>query len=222
MTLRDPAGDGDAYGGAARDGRGDALAVGSVLAWAAGAAVAGRHGVWLGLGGVAVACAIVLLALDGAHLVPRMRPTGPQLLLGLAVGGAMAAATHVFYPIAVRTLPAIAGETTRLYVAFTALSPALSALALVPVVVGEELVWRGVVYAALRRRVGPVAAVIAGAILYACAHAPVGSALLVLTALACGLVWGWLRARTGGLAASLACHVVWDAIVLLAFPLAPH
>lgn len=191
-----------------------------VLAWAAGAALAGRHGIWLSLGSVAIFCGVLLLALDGARLMPLLRPTAAQLALGLAVGGTMAGLTYALYPLAVRIAPAAATETRALYAAFHSLSPTAAALALGPVVVGEELVWRGAVYGALVRRFDTRTAVVAGTLVYAAAHAPVGSPLLVLTAFACGLVWSLLRAATGSLVATLAAHVVWDALVLLAFPLA--
>jgi CAAX protease family protein len=200
--------------------RQDGLAVASVLVWSAGAAAAGRCGIWLSLGVVAVACGAILLVLDGARLVPLLRPTPAQILLGLAAGAVMAGATYALYPIAVRLVPAIAADTKRLYAAFASLSPAASAVALAPVVVGEELVWRGVVHGALSQRLGRVAAVLVGATLYASAHAPVGSLLLTFTALACGIVWSSLRAWTGSLVATLASHLLWDALVLLAFPLA--
>jgi membrane protease YdiL (CAAX protease family) len=199
--------------------RRELLAVALVLAWAAGAAIAGRFGLWVSLGSVAVLAGTLVLIVDGAELRPRLRPSVAQLVLGAAAGALMAALTYTLYAPATRLVPAIVPETIGLYVAFKTLSPALSAIVLLPVVAGEELVWRGVVHATLWRRLGPTATVLVGALVYALAHAPVGSLLLVVTALACGLVWGGLRAATGSLMASLVAHLVWDATVLLAFPL---
>ena len=46
------------------------------------------------------------------------------------------------------------------------------------------------------------------------------SPLLVLVAFVCGMVWGLLRVRTGGLAAPLVAHLVWDILVFVLFPVA--
>jgi membrane protease YdiL (CAAX protease family) len=201
--------------------RRELVAIGLMLLWLAAAAGAGRVGIWQSLGSVAVLAGALLLAVDGAALWPRLRPTAAQLLVGAVAGAVMAGLTHALYGPATRLVPAVLPATARLYAAFRSLSPPASALVLLPVVTGEELVWRGLVHATLARRLGPLATVVAGALVYALAHGPVGSLLLVVTALACGLVWGGLRAATGGLVASLVSHLVWDATVLLAFPLAP-
>ena len=91
-----------------------------------------------------------------------------------------------------------------------------------PVIVGEELVWRGLVHSALLSRVGRWSAALLGAVAYALAHAPVGSAVLTLAALGCGVVWGALRAQTGSLVPALLSHLLWDAIVLIWVPLLPR
>jgi len=57
---------------------------------------------------------------------------------------------------------------------------------------GEELVWRGVVQTALARRLGPWRGVPIAALAYAVAHAPLGSPVLVVVALLCGMAWGAL------------------------------
>ena len=190
-----------------------------VLAWLAGAALAGHYGIWLSLGGVAVFCGALLLVLDAARLLPLLRPGAASVALGVVVGVAMVLATRALYPVAAAHVPAVARQTASLYAAFHALSRGAAMAALVPVVVGEELVWRGAVYGALVRRWGTPAAIGAGTLLYALAHAPVGSPLLVLVAAACGLVWSLLRARTRSLVPALVCHVVWDAAVLIVWPL---
>ncbi|MDB4964905.1 MAG: hypothetical protein JWN44_594 [Myxococcales bacterium] len=200
--------------------RGDVLALVFALAWAGGALLASRVGMWHGVGAVALLLGVAALALDGRRLAALLRPRAVQLAIGVVAGALMAGATYVLYPPVARALPGIATETERLYSAFGALSPSLSALALAPVILGEELVWRGIVQDALTRRFGTAAGVVVAATLYAVAHAPVGSMLLVATALACGLVWGALRAVTGNLVATLVSHLLWDTLVLLLVPLA--
>jgi hypothetical protein len=131
----------------------------------------------------------------------------------------MVAATYVLYPVACSAVAAVVGGTRALYAAFDALTPLQSGVALGPVVVGEELVWRGVVQGALEQRLGVWRGALLATLLYALSHLPAGSPLLVVTALACGLLWGALRAWTGTLVATLASHLLWDAVVLLIRPL---
>jgi membrane protease YdiL (CAAX protease family) len=101
-------------------------------------------------------------------------------------------------------------------------------MALVPVILGEELVWRGVVQGALARQVGARQvggerwAILLGTLLYALAHAPLGSPVLVATAFSCGLAWSGLRHVTAGLVAPLVAHLIWDEMVLLVVPVLPR
>jgi membrane protease YdiL (CAAX protease family) len=131
----------------------------------------------------------------------------------------MTAATYALFPLVVRVAPSSAHEAHGLYAAFGSVSPALAASLLLPIIVGEELVWRGIVQGAVTRHTGATAGVLLTAALYAIAHAPVGSPLLVVVAFGCGLVWSGLRARTGNLVAPLTAHVVWDVCVLIVRPL---
>ncbi|HEX6837988.1 MAG TPA: CPBP family intramembrane glutamic endopeptidase [Polyangia bacterium] len=190
-----------------------------VAVWAAAAASSARLGIWLGLGGCAIALGLVAWTLDRARLRVELRPTLRSVVAGTVVGVAMSAATHLLYPPVARAAPFVAGDTARLYAAFRATSLPVAALVLVPVVLGEELVWRGVVQGAIVRRAGPRAGVGLAALVYALAHGPAGAPLLVVVALGCGLVWGALRAATGSLVPSLVAHLVWDTLVLLAWPL---
>ena len=195
------------------------LAVAAFASWVVGALFARRFGLWVGIGPVSVALGVAALVLDGGALRALLRPSAARVVRGLAVGAAMTALTYALYPLFVRVVPAGALETRRLYVVFSSLPPAAAALLLLPVIAGEELVWRGVVQGALARRVGPVAGVLVGAAVYAAAHAAAGSLLLVVVALGCGVVWGTLRAVGDDLVAPLIAHVVWDVSLLLVHPL---
>lgn len=79
------------------------------------------------------------------------------------------------HPWVVRTLPFIASDTARLYAAFRAPSLVVAAIALVPVVAGEELVWRGIVQTSLVRRFGTWRGVSLAAFVYALVLVPLGS-----------------------------------------------
>lgn len=198
-----------------------AVALVCIALWSAAAASADRVGVWLALGGAATVLGLAVFVLDRPGFRDLLRPSSRLGLLGVAVGVAMAAATHVVYPVLARLVPLIASDAAGLYDAFQSPSRAVAALALAPVILGEELVWRGAVQEAFARRLGPAGGVLLAASAYALALAPLGSPILVLAALLCGLSWGALRAATGSLVPPLLAHLVWDALVLLWLPLDP-
>jgi hypothetical protein len=54
----------------------------------------------------------------------------------------MAAATYLLFPVLARLAPFIATDTARLYAAFRPSSLLIASVALGPVVLGGELVWR--------------------------------------------------------------------------------
>lgn len=92
----------------------------------------------------------------------------------------------------------------------------------------EELLWRGFVTGLLEEKVGSRRAWIYSAGLYAIAHIPTawqlkGSSgpnpLVVLAALACGLLWGFMARRFGRLLPSFFSHVLFDWTVLMMFRL---
>ena len=178
----------------------------------------GQLGLWPAIGSAAVVLGVIVLGVDGARSRLLLRPTLRLLLLGCAAGAAMAAATYLLYPISVRLLPFLAGDTAKLYAAFRGPSPALASAALLPVILGEELVWRGAVQGTLVRRLGTARGIVLAAVVYALVHAPTGSPVLVAAALGCGLVWGALRTSTGSLVPTLVAHLLWNGLVLLWFP----
>lgn len=196
-----------------------ALECACVGVWVAAVASAGLVGVWIANGGAAIALGTAVLVLDREASRKVLVPSLQRILVGAAVGGVMAAATYLLYPLLTRIAPFIAADTARLYAAFRAPSLAIACLAIAPVILGEELVWRGVVQSALVRRLGSSGGVALAAGVYALALAPVGSPILVLVALACGLTWGTLRAVTGSLVPTLVAHLLWDGLVLLWLPL---
>lgn len=189
-----------------------------VLAWCAGAATSAVVGMWPALGVTAVGTGTVAVALERRELLPLFHPRLAAIVAGVVIGVAMTAATYALYPLVSLVSAALARDTARLYANLNASSHLWLSLVLVPVVIGEEMVWRGVVQGALARRFGPTLAVLLATPLYALAHAPVRSPVLVLAALGCGLLWGGLRAATGSLLAPLVAHLLWDEIVLFLAP----
>jgi membrane protease YdiL (CAAX protease family) len=194
------------------------LAVACGVIWFVAAASTGSSNIWQAIGGAAVVLGVAVLLLDQG-LRTLLRPNLGGLLTGLATGGMMTIATYVLYPVVASRLPSIPSETALLYAAFRAPSRLLASLALGPVILGEGLVWRGIVQSALVRRLGPWAGVSAAAVAYALALVPLGSPVMVAVALLCGFVWGTLRLRTASLFPTLVAHLLWDGVVLFWLPL---
>ncbi|MBK8482161.1 MAG: CPBP family intramembrane metalloprotease [Proteobacteria bacterium] len=199
--------------------RSTTLAFASIAAWLAAAAVTGPLGIWPAIGGAAVALGLAVLLFERPAPLALLQPSPRLMLLGATAGGLMAGATYLLYPLLARSLPFIASDTMQLYAAFRRPSLVVASVALVPVILGEELVWRGVVQAALVQRLGAWRGVALAAVVYALVHTPLGSPVLVAAAFFCGLAWGTLRATTASLVPPLVAHLLWNALVLLWLPL---
>jgi membrane protease YdiL (CAAX protease family) len=198
------------------------LALPSVVVWLVAAASAKALGIWVAIGGAASVLGGAALVLDGAAARKALRPSIRLVAVGASAGAMMVAGTYLLYPALASILPFIATDTARLYASFRTLPPVVAALALLPVIIGEELVWRGVVQTELTRRLGPWRGVTLAALAYAVVHAPLGSPLLVTVALLCGMAWGTLRAVSSSLVPSLVAHMLWDILVFLWLPLDPR
>jgi membrane protease YdiL (CAAX protease family) len=84
---------------------------------------------------------------------------------------------------------------------------------------GEELLWRGVVLETLLSALDSgLAAGIAAWALYVAANAVSGSVPIVLGAMVAGAAWTALASLTGGVVASVACHIVWTALMVAVPP----
>ncbi len=187
------------------------------LGWIVATLVAGRGAIWLGMASAALLLgALVAWRAPAERRELQLAPR--QLLLGTLIGLAMASVTLAIYPTLARALPEVARQTRSLYDALGPVSPA-RALLLWAVVVGEELVWRGLIQGVLVARIGARAGVPLGALAYAIVLAPLGSPVLVLVAGACGLVWGLARATRLGLGGALWMHLIWDVAILVVYPL---
>ena len=163
---------------------------------------------------VAVSLAVTVAWRERVSLRPLLRMTPRIALLSVAAAAAMIAVTYVAYPLLVRWIPSLGMETRIIYARFIAgRTLALLIAGVVPVVVAEELLWRGWFQGSMAG-----AGVIAAAVTYGAAHAPAGSLLLVVVAFVCGLYWSTLRSISGSLIPPLCAHLVWD-IALIVFPL---
>lgn len=81
--------------------------------------------------------------------------------------------------------------------------------------IGEELYFRGALYAAIGRR----RAVAISTLIYATATAPTGIPLLVLAAACLGFITGLQRRVTGGILGPIITHLVWSLGMLLLLPI---
>jgi uncharacterized protein len=153
------------------------------------------------------------------YLPARLQPTRRLATAGVVSGvalyalccvGALVARGTPLWP-GVQDVAGLARRSAPLGVAAL-----LVVLATAP---GEEVLWRGAVFARETRRLGagwrPVAA---ATVLYAAAVALSGSVALVLAALVCGAVWARQRQVTGSLVPGVVSHAVWGLLTLLYLP----
>jgi membrane protease YdiL (CAAX protease family) len=102
-------------------------------------------------------------------------------------------------------------------------------IAIVVTAVAEELVWRGLVVSLLEEKIGSRRAWLYSAVLYAVAHVPTIWALkdinagpnpmLVIAALSCGIVWGFMARRFERLVPGMISHVLFDWTIMMMFRL---
>jgi ABC-2 type transport system permease protein len=86
----------------------------------------------------------------------------------------------------------------------------LAALAIVAAPVFEEFIFRGLIFGGLRRSLGPLAATLASAAIFAVVHPP-ASVLPVFVMGACAAL---IYERTRMLAAPMAVHAIYNAAIL--------
>lgn len=100
-------------------------------------------------------------------------------------------------------------------------SPALIA-ALLLLIIGpaEELFWRGFVQKNMAARWGTNTGMVVATLCYTLIHIWSMNFMLVMAALACGVIWGGLyRLRPEWLPALIISHALWDAAAFVVFPL---
>jgi uncharacterized protein len=164
--------------------------------------------------------------------VPRalLRPSLANVMVGVAAGALMVVATHLAYRLLVTFTPAVAGATRQLLSLLNVVgfSAGVRALLIVLIASCEEVLFRGLLPSSTAPGPGrphwpsrrEFAQITGFAAVYAVTTLPLGSALLVMCALACGSAWGVMRVATNSLVVPLLAHVVWDLGVLLLWPLA--
>lgn len=176
---------------------------------------------------LAVASALAIAVSLGARVsFLRWPPDVVSLGLGLVVGVATLALTHLLAPPVLAAVPAWAEDFRALYsyeVAGSGRPLALDVALTCLVILGEELIWRGLTLSALRARMPVSVAVALSALSYAVCQLGFGRTLPAVAALALGLVWGVLRVATwsrGRLLAPIVAHATWTLGVLFIWPIA--
>ena len=185
-----------------------------VVAWRLVAA--GRGSVW-GLMIAVFAAQGVAAALVLPPIASGATPLATALVAGVSCGFALWAATLAFVAVAVRWdvfRRAVADRYSRAAERSLVSAVAISVLLAVP---AEEVFWRSLA----QRRLG-VSSEAVGAIAawagYVLVNVASGSLPFVAGAIVGGAVWGGLAWWTGGVAASLASHGVWTAMMLAVPP----
>jgi membrane protease YdiL (CAAX protease family) len=181
-----------------------------VVAWRRVAA--GRASLWRLIVGVfaveGVVAAIALPPIASGH-----ETVVAALAVGAAAGLALWAGTLAFVAVAVRWQPFRADVAERYERAAEVSVPVAIALSILVAVPGEELFWRNLV----QRRFGVSSEMVGAAVAwlgYVAVNAASGSLPFVAGAVVGGAVWGGLAWWTGGIAASVASHGVWTALML--------
>jgi membrane protease YdiL (CAAX protease family) len=129
------------------------LALGCFVFWSVGAALTHVIGIWAGMGGAAIGLGIAALVLARETLAPLLRPSRRRLVGGLAAAAVMIAVTYGLYPLMQRTWIPLSDSVLLMYGLLREVRlPWLPLLLLPFMIVSEELVWRGVVFEALRRQ----------------------------------------------------------------------
>ena len=194
--------------------RGPALVVVTLGWWAL--YDAGRR-----LGLVVPFLALASLVALGVAFQKGALPRGPRpvrdLALGVVVGLVTAGATQLLHAALAPRWPAFASDVETLY-AVLAPDGALGALVVV-IALGEEALWRGLVFSAWRDRPLPLALAL-GTGSYAVGQLGALSVTVFLAAAGLGAIWALLRARTEGVVAPMVAHAVWTPTTVLLFPLA--
>lgn len=195
-----------------------AVAVLGVLAEVVGwhLVVRGARSVWAVMTGVFATIGIAAALVADVSVSPAVTPSR-AIAAGLAAGLALFVATRAFVAL-VRPWAAFRRQASSMYERRERiplwLALALTVLVMVP---GEELFWRGLVQTSLAGEVGWLASAPLTWLAYVVANAPSRNLSILAGAVVGGALWAGLAVWTEGVAASLACHATWTAL-MLAFP----
>ena len=170
--------------------------------------------------GMTIAMSVLLaVSLPLKAVRRRLMPTVRRAGLGLAGAALLYGLTRVGVLVLQAAWPAWSDHAKQMTSWKNGYSTTFLGITLVLIVAAEEIFWRGVVARFCMQRFGVAFGILAGAILYALAHAATLNPLLLAAALGCGVFWGLLSALTDDLTAPIVSHLVWDVMVMFVTPL---
>jgi hypothetical protein len=184
----------------------------------------------IGVADVTVIVVAEVYVLLIAALVVVMRPCTAQALglvrcrladIGLAVAacGAAYLVTAALqsaggswpWSSAIEILKGMGSDDGRLATADPAIAAIIIVRACVLAALGEEMFFRGVLYAWLRRRLSATVAIPVSAAAHAAIH---GFAAILPLGFAIGLGFGWVRERSGSTVPTIVVHAVHNAVMI--------
>ena len=201
--------------------RGREIAVALVVLtplWALGVALRGQLNVlWISTA-AGVAFGIAAVVLQARHHVPPR--VGHDVWWALPAAAAHLAVSYAAIPVAEAIVPLIGRQAEDIVVGAkgdlpTLLVAAISAFGIAPL---EELFWRGAVQPSLGVGRSPLYAIGITTAVFMGFHVPTLQLPLISAALLGGVVWGWLRERTEGIAAPIIAHAIWTGAMVLVPP----
>ena len=178
---------------------------------------AGLATVWTTMGVTLGTLGLLSLATGEPRASTELGPWW-DLVSGLMAGVALYGATAAFLAVAGRW-PLLARHAADLYGRRRGVSLGRAlGISVAITAPGEELLWRGVVLGALGSVFAPwIAAALAWSA-YVAANVVSGSVPIILGAVVGGAAWTGLAVWTEGVVASIGCHVVWTALMIVLPP----
>lgn len=194
-----------------------ALAVATAL-FAAALALRARVDPWL----ATALAAVVGIALSawafGGRLRALLAVSGRGAALAALLGAALVALTHLGFALVRQLSPDLAHTVRALYLSVDqGASRAVLAGLTTLIVIGEELIWRGVAIALPRARGRFTAGAISVA-LYVLPQLPGHVPVLIAAATGLGTILAAQRLATGRITDPMITHAIWSVSVFVLFP----
>ena len=189
-----------------------------VPTWAVGISLRDRVPVLVIAFVMAILLGIAAAVLQSRH---RVRPrVGHDVWLALPAAAVHLGLSYIAIPVATAIVPLIGEQAEALVFDAVGGLPTIAVAAIAGLVIAplEELFWRGTVQSSLGAGRTRLMSILLTTVVFVAFHAPTLQLPLISAAALGGLVWGWLRERTDGLAAPVIAHAIWTAAMVLVPP----
>jgi len=174
--------------------------------------------VWVAMGLTFTILAVLSVASARVRWATRI-DLAAAIAVGLGLGAALYVSTAAFFRIT-RRWDSLRRQTRSLYQHRQGISLARTlGIGVLLVSPGEELFWRGLVQDLTVAAAGTLRGAVVVWGVYVAANVASGSLPVVLGAAVGGAAWGALAWWSGGVAASIACHVLWTALMIARPPI---